>query len=205
MRDFDDKKTIVKEVKEPVKEPEAPVAVKEPIVEKVDERSPLVLVSHDDAYISDRMKSQPKTLDAVLQVKEREYAPGEHRLSLPKELKEYQDRFTFYWINKNKRSIDEALNIRGWILVNKALFPNLPKHLYASSGAVERGSAILGFMAKTKAEAYRRNVHIKSESRKKSNIMLNPPKVLPKGQSGYYKPEDSSGDDDRGYQEGRDF
>ncbi len=69
----------------------------------------LQTMSEEDAYISDRMKSQPTTLDEVRAVKEKKYLPGEHRLSLPKEFKKYKDRFAFRWINKKKRADNQGL------------------------------------------------------------------------------------------------
>jgi hypothetical protein len=144
-----------------------------------------VTLSSEDNYIADRMRSQPKTLEEVLTVKEKQYAPSEHRLSLPKELKAFEDRFAFRWINKKKRAIDDAVDVKGWIIANRALFPSLPKHLFTTSGAIERGDAILGFMALKKAEAIRRAPGEKSAEYIKSHLAKGT-ETLPKGQSGFY-------------------
>ena len=198
------------------KEPMTAVVEKNPVevstektreeIPEIQERPALTLVSDLDAYIVDRIKAQPKTLDEVMLVTEKKYAPGEHRLSLPKELHEYEDRFSFRWINKKKRAIDGAVTLKGWVLVNKALFPNLPKHLFTTNGGVEVGDAILAFMAKVKAEAIRRAPGEKSRGLLKSNPMVSGEvEPLKKGQSGFYKPEDTGEKGIEGLQEGRDF
>lgn len=59
-----------------------------------------ILVSETDAYILDRIKSQPKTLEEVdLQVIEKSMET-QHRLRLPDELKEYQKKYAFCWLFK---------------------------------------------------------------------------------------------------------
>src|SRR3990167_5755620 len=119
----------------------SPETLKEDITKKEEkifepqEAVPFQVMAEEDAYIADRMKSQPKTLEEVFMVKERKYAPGEHRLSLPKELRKYEDRFVFRWLNKKKRAIDDAI-IKGWVLVNRRLFPDVAenaKHLFSTS------------------------------------------------------------------------
>ena len=179
---------------------------------KVQEYPILQTMSEEDAYIHDRMKSQPKTLDEVLMVKEKKYAPGEHRLSLPKELKVYEDKFAFRWINKHKRAVDDAI-IKGWVIVNRRLFPDVAekaKHLFSTSGAIEKGDCILAFMNLEVA------IQIRKAPGEKSNAYLKAAlekgtRPLPKGQSGFYKPEDTGAKEDAGIeeggglQEGRDF
>ncbi len=185
--------------------------VSEQIQEKEEVTPILQVLAEDDRYIADRMKSQPKTLDDVLMVKEKRYAPGEHRLTLPKEFKIYEDRLSFRWINKKKRSIDDAI-IKGWIVVNKTLFPDVAKkskYLFSTNGAVERGDAILACIKKEIAESIRKEPGLKS-SAYLNNQLKKGTQPLPKGQSGFYKPEDSGEKEDesgvgRGLQEGRDF
>ena len=175
------------------------------IFEELQERPPLTIMSGEDVYVADRMKSQPKTIDEVLLVKERKFAPGEHRLSLPKELCEYQDRFAFRWINKKKRAIDDAIDLKGWVIVNKALFPNLPRHSFSTSGGIERGDTILMFMSLKKAEAMRRIPGEKSAQLVKDQLSKGE-ESLPKEQSGFYKPSNTSAEiEDTGLLEGRDF
>lgn len=179
---------------------------------KVQEYPVLQTMSENDAYIHDRMKSQPKTLDEVLMVKEKKYIPGEHRLSLPKEFRVYEDRFVFRWLNKHKRAIDEAI-IKGWVLVNRILFPDVAqkaKHLFSTNGAIEVGTNILAFMKKEIAVQIRKAPGEKSSAMLKSQLSKGEGK-LPEGQSGFYKPEDTTAKEDvgiesgGGLQEGRDF
>ena len=172
----------------------------------------LHVMSEEDRYITDRMKSQPKTLEEVLFVKEKRYVPGEHRLSLPKDLKVYQDRFVFRWINKKKRAVDDSI-LKGWVIVNRTLFPEIAKNssfLFSTSGAIEKGDCILAFMNKEVAEQIRRAPGEKSSAFLKSQLAKGT-QPLPKGQSGFYKPTDTSEKEDAGIeaggglQEGRDF
>lgn len=197
-----------KQETEPIKEV-API-IKEDI--KATEYPILQTMSEEDAYINDRMKSQPQTLDEVLLVKEKKYAPGEHRLSLPKELKSYEKQFAFRWINKHKRAVDDAI-IKGWVIVNRKLFPSVAqraKHLFSTSGAIEKGDAILAFMNKEVAMQIRRAPGEKSSAYLKAQLEKGT-QPLKKGQSGFYKPEDTSEKEDvgieqgGGLQEGRDF
>lgn len=151
----------------------------------------LQVMSEEDAYIADRMKSQPKTLDDILTVKETKYAPGEHRLSLPKEFRPYQDRFGFRWLNKKKRAIDDAI-IKGWVLVNRTLFPDVAKeakHLFSTSGAVEKGDALLACIALHIAESIRKAPSEKSKAVLKSQLDRGKQK-LSKEQSGFYEPKE---------------
>lgn len=212
-KDFKTDKNPVEDVQEEekvgepkVEEPLPVPTIEKSEVEKTASAQPLTLVSNLDAYIANRMVSQPKTLDEIALVKEKKYTPGFHRLSLPKGLGRYKDKFSFRWINKHKRAIDEAY-VKGWVLVNKALFPDVEKHLFTTSGGIEEGDVILGFMSANKAEAIRTAPGIKSNRLMASNPMISEktPK-LNKGQSGFYIPEDSGSDkEEEGYQEGRDF
>lgn len=195
---------------EPIKE-----VVKDEVKEesvKTTEYPILQTMSEEDAYISDRMKSQPKTLDEVLMVKEKKYAPGEHRLSLPKEFKEYEKKFAFRWINKKKRAVDDAI-IKGWVIVNRWLFPEVAKkakHLFSTSGAIEKGDCILAFMSLDVAMQIRRAPGEKSSAYLQAQLAKGT-QPLPKGKSGFYKPEDTGEKEDvgieqgGGLQEGRDF
>ena len=193
------------------KQEKVEVKVTEPIQEKEDTTPILQVLAEDDRYIADRMKSQPKTLDEILTVKEKRYAPGEHRLTLPKEFKVYEDRLAFRWLNKKKRSLDDAI-IKGWVVVNKTIFPDIAKkakYLFSTSGAVEKGDAILACIKKEIAESIRKAPGLKSSAY--LNSQLNKGSTpLPKGQSGFYKPEDTTEKEDdsgvgQGLQEGRDF
>ena len=167
----------------------------EPFVEQQMKPELHLVMAQDDAYISDRIKSQPKSLDEVIFMKEPIYAPNEHRLSLPKELKEFEDRLAFRWINKKKRAIDDAIDLRGWYFVNRITFEKLPGRLFSNSGAIERGDTILMYMPKEKAEALRRIPGEKSTALIKAQLAKGESK-LPKGQSGFYKPTEGVTDDD---------
>lgn len=123
------------------------------IPEKVQQQT--VILSKDDAYISEIMKSQPKTLDDLeVSVTERDN-PNEHRLTLPSEIKKYEDRYVFRWIYKTQRGISEATQLKKWTLVNKTYFTDLPNHFFSSNGAIERGDNILAFIPRKIAEAMR--------------------------------------------------
>lgn len=185
--------------------------VTEVIQEKEDNTPILQVLAEEDRYIADRMKSQPKTLDEILTVKEKRYAPGEHRLTLPKEFKSYEDKLAFRWLNKKKRSLDDAI-IKGWVVVNKTIFPDIAKkskYLFSTSGAVEKGDAILACIKKEIAESIRKAPGLKS-SAYLNNQLNKGTTPLPKGQSGFYKPEATAEKEDetgvgQGLQEGRDF
>ncbi len=168
----------------------------EKIFEPQDKPVFVVGMSEEDSYLVDKMKSQPKSLDEVLMVKERQYAPGEHRLTLPKELKAYENKFTFRWINKKRRAIDEATNI-GWVIVNKTLFPEVAlkaKHLFTTNGAITVGDCVLAFINKDIAIRFKKAPGEKSSAIIKSQLEKGK-KKLNKGESGFYAPETSGGEE----------
>lgn len=148
--------------------------------------SPTVLLSQADAYIHERIKSQPKTLSEVDVKIEETFDPNHHRLSLPRELDSYLKKYTFHWIYKNPRSISEACDIKGWVLVNRTHFDDLPNHLFSVTGSIERGDMILGFMKATRAEKYRSDVALKSSLAVKSRIGAH------KGNPDFYVPSDKT-------------
>ena len=153
--------------------------------EEPKEREPSIILSHEDAYVHDRFKTQPKTLEEVdVQVTEKDLG-SKHQLSLPDELKKYESRYTFHWIFKRKRAIDYSCGVRGWVLVKQSYFPELPKHYFTVSGSFERGDLILGFMPNEKAERIRREPGEKSISQIKGMFDKH------KGDPRYYKPKDS--------------
>lgn len=110
-----------------------------------------VVASERDAYILERIKSQPKTLEEVKVQSPTFDVEGRHRLSLPKELEKFKAEFAFRWIDKDPRMVSHALDERGWTLVTRQYFSNLPKHLFTASGIIERGTAILAFMPEERA------------------------------------------------------
>lgn len=205
---------ITKEAKDETKKEEVKELTKEPTVVIPE---PTLILAEEDAYILDVQKSQPKTLEEVLMVKEKRYVPGEHRLTLPKEIKVFESRFTFRWVNKKKRAVDDA-KIKGWVIVNRVLFSDVAreaKHLFSTSGAIERGDTILMFMSKKIAE------QIRKAPGEKSNQMLKTVKLYktekeeklpspPPDKSGLFTPDNTGEkEDDKGQglglQEGRDF
>lgn len=208
---MDDKNNTAKdsEKEEPVSdfsEPEKKSVKDTPSIEKKDEtinleREKTVVMGQLDSYITERMKSQPKTVDDLLSVKELRH-PSKHRLSLPKELKSYTKEFRFRWIMKDKRAIDESI-YKGWVLVNRALFPNLPPHLFCVSGGIEEGDLILGCISLKLAEA-----RIKA-AQKKSTEMVTSQVRRHETRPEYYKPTLSKEEEENveagDLQEGRDF
>jgi hypothetical protein len=136
----------------------------------------VVQVSELDSQIQDRMKSQPQSLSEI-DIKSTLKDQGMHLLSLPKELEPYSKDYAFYWVGKDKRKIDRALDVRGWVIVNRALFPKLPKHLFSISGAMERGDAILCCMSSKKAELLRKTPQERSAELLKAT--LDKPKTHP--------------------------
>ena len=108
-------------------------------------QKPIVVLSDVDAYIHERMKGQPKTLEDVI-VKDRVVEEGVNRLALPREIKEFEDKFIFRWLNKKKQAIDRACDVVGWTLVNRFYFKRLPDHLFTANGSIERGDTILAFI-----------------------------------------------------------
>jgi hypothetical protein len=164
---------------------------KKTVISTQEQAPTLTIMSQEDAYLADRMKSGPKSLEEVVTVKERHYAPGEHRLSLPSEFKKYEKKLAFRWINKKKRAVDDAIN-KGWAIVNRTLFPDIAKnspYLFSTSGAVERGDAVLAIISLAVAKQIRLAPGEKSMATVKSH--LNKGKVkLPKGKSGFYEPKE---------------
>src|SRR3990167_9191199 len=130
---------------------------------------PTVIMSEEDAYITERVVSQPATLDEVRKTVVYT-ATATNRLSLPDYLERYsydctygpdckahtwkldevlgrwsyghRGEFVFRWIKKVKRAIDHAMNVQGWFFVNRRYFPDAPTHLFSANGGVEQGDVI---------------------------------------------------------------
>jgi len=138
------------------------------IVEKpIEEIRPTVIMTNQDAYIHERMKGQPETLDDVRNIKVEAPDQDKGRLDLPEYFKKFsfdhtKGEFIFYWLNKDKRAIDRGINVRGWLLVNRRYFPDAPKFLFSANGGVEFGDSILVFMQVKKALALREAPGMKS-------------------------------------------
>ena len=161
----------------------------------------LIAANQTDVYIAQLAASQPDTLEGAedrdILVKE-----GHHRLTLATELldlfkkKGYAPR----WIFKDKRALDHAVKQRGWNLVTRVYFPELPDHLFSATGVIEQGDAILGFMPEKKALRLRSEPGLKSMERVK-NLPMEKWKDDPSGER-YYKPDLSSEKDGEQIEQG---
>lgn len=161
------------------KEEEKPVQSGEPTTN--------VLVSDLDAFVLDRMKSQPKSLDEIDVQVVTQRKEGEHRLRLPEELEAYKKKYAFCWIFKRKQAIDEACDLYHWVLCNRAYFPEVAKkapHLFTARGAIERGDNILAFRTHAVDEVMRKAPGIESTERLKNRFKAH------EGDATYYTPED---------------
>ena len=153
-----DLSALKKPVVDPAPEPVKDVAPQQELVKTPsfppETAAPLRIMSEMDSYLADRMKAQPASLDDVAKVTALDDAQAKrHRLSLPSyfETLAYQSPkdpgpYVFRWLFKAKQAIDHALNVTGWLLVNRTYFPDAPKWLFSANGGVEVGDAILAFM-----------------------------------------------------------
>ena len=137
----------------------------EPTPAKAEPEGQRILLSATDAYVADRLKSQPNELSGVDIRVEDKKDPTKHRLSLPDEIVAFEKKYTFKWLMKNKQNLDYACDVRGWVLVNRTYFPGLPRHLFSVNGSIERGDAILAFIKKEIADHMRREPSDKSHDR----------------------------------------
>lgn len=146
-----------------------PVAVKEVVTKTV-------LMTELDSYIKERSDTQP----TVEEVRTRLPQLDRNRLSLPKELEHYsydhvrpdgsRGQFVFRWVWKEKRAVDGALNVRGWIFVNRTGFKDLPRFLFSTTGCIEEGDSILMYMPWKQAIAIRTEPARVSKERLNSTI-----------------------------------
>ena len=139
--------------------------------------NPVVIMTEMDSIVSQRINSQPKSLAEIEEASSKilDLQGDEvHRLSLPLEVEKFsfdctrgskcqvhrrdesgkilhRGKFIFRWQFKEKRALDHAMNVKGWFLVNKAYFPDFPRHLYSVNGGIEIGDSILSFMPFEKA------------------------------------------------------
>lgn len=154
--------------------------------------SPTVLLSQADAYIHERIKSQVKTREELDVKIEEKFDANHHRLTLPKELDKFMKKYAFHWIFKKEQAISEACDVKGWVIVNKTHFPELPNHLFSVTGCIERGDLLLGFMKLERAERMRAEPGIRSREEIKARLGAH------KGNPDFYVPsaagEDTDGD-----------
>ena len=148
----------------------------------------LIAANKEDVYIAQLAASQPDTLeeaeDRTISVKE-----GHHRLTLSTELQEMFKKkgYAPRWIYKDKRALDHAVKQRGWNLVTRVYFPDLPDHLFSATGVIEQGDSILGFMPEKKALKLRTEPGLRSMERVK-NLPIEKWKDDP-SEERYYKPK----------------
>lgn len=149
---------------------------------------PVIIQTEIDAYISDAMRGGPQKPDDI-QV--RDYTPetSKHRMSLPRELdRKYGKKYAFRWVNKDKRMVDRALYVRKWLIANRMLFPDMPKHLFTANGTIENGDTILCFMPIEAAERLRKAPGEQSLERVKQLPMEKWRGHEGNSKSPYYKP-----------------
>lgn len=175
----------IKESKE-IKEPAKVEAIKPNPVESAE---PVVLVSEMDAYIHERMKGQPRTMEEIDTKVMKNYDEPQNILAIPKELSKLEDKYSFCWISKKKRSIDEYIDVLEFSFVNRALFPNLPKHLFTANGSIERGDLILAFLPIKQAEALRNRPGEISREKVKSTLVQDLDRWKDTGDEKFYKPD----------------
>lgn len=60
-------------------------------------------------------------------------------------------KYIFRWLNSNPKALDPNIDVNGWAIVNKSLFPECPDIHFSISGGVRNGDAILGVMPVAKA------------------------------------------------------
>jgi hypothetical protein len=177
-------------------EPEEKVAEK--VVDAIKEERKVertVLVSELDAYVSELMKEGPQTIDEVpVSVREVEKDDIYNILELPQEVKKYEDKFSFCWVSKKKRSIDEYRSVLEFLFVNKRFFPDLPDRLFTANGSIERGDLILMFISKERAKALRDEPIKKSQERIANLPVQDLEKWQDRGKR-YYKPDVGASED----------
>ena len=124
--------------------------------------SSTVIMTNQDAYLHERMKSQPASLDEIARMEVKDVQDTRNRLDLPPYLKplsydhtQGKGQFIFRWIYNKKQAVDHATVVKGWFLVNRRYFPDAPAHLWSANGGIEEGDAILSFMRAEQALALR--------------------------------------------------
>lgn len=184
------------EKKEEIKEEkiETPVvkAKEVDVEETIPPQSPqtFVIKTELDAYVNERLIGQPKTLEEVQAKDVSDDSLTMHMLKLPKSIQKALDdrELVPHWINKDKRMIDRALDVRGWTLFTRTFFPRLPRHYFTANGTVEMGDCILGFMPANKAEILRKRPGKISQERVQNLPIEAYKQSRGEEKIGYYKP-----------------
>lgn len=157
---------------------------------------PVVLVSENDAYIHQRMREMPQS-EAEIDIKVQTLSDGvRNPLEHPKEIKKYYKKYDFLWSRKDKRSLDENLDIYGYNFVNPRFFPDVPRYLFTANGSIERGDLILLFISKSKAESIRQRPIKLSEERVKSTLVKPLNEEWEDRGENYYKPDKGVAEND---------
>lgn len=125
----------------------------------------LVIHSELDAFMIDRIKSQPQSLEEIDSEVIVTSDKVKHQLSLPDELKPYEEKYAFCWIFKRKQAIDEACDIYHYKFANRLYFSDLPDHLFSARGIMERGDNVLMFRPKKIDQEMRKVPGIESTNR----------------------------------------
>lgn len=99
-----------------IEEPKAETPKSEPQAQSI------VVKTELDSYIHERLKSQPTKLEDLDVRVKNDSSEYDRVLSLPKSLEKHTNKYTFRWINKQKRALDRAIDVIGWVIVNRALF-----------------------------------------------------------------------------------
>lgn len=140
-----------------VKKEESKAESKAEVLKEIKTNTTMIAANPTDVYIAQIVESQPRTLEAIEVIAPDKLEDSRHRLKLPKEVEAIFKKkgFTPRWIYKAKQSIDWAVKQRGWTLVTRVYFPDLPDDLFSATGVIENGDAILGFMPNKRADFLR--------------------------------------------------
>lgn len=185
--------TVVEEKVEPLKT--TPLPESQPYVAP----QKTVIMTELDSQIFDKVRTQTDNIDVAINRRE---SGGLHRLSLPIDFEQYsydctrgdtctihskdkkgqvisgRGKYTFRWVYKHKRAIDEATNVSGWLFSSQSFFPSVNPILFSSSGVVEEGDNILCFMPHEKAERIR--LYPRERSQELLRGRMTPSKKSPK-------------------------
>ena len=239
---------VVPETPVAVVEP-TPAPKQEPVVSapKVERAKPTVVMTQVDSYLHEVISAQPDAMEKILPGTTLSVTDdfGLHRMSLPEffEKMSYdctrgngckihakdengkltnKGKFIFRWLLKDKRAIDYAKNVRGWLIVSQVMadFRDAPQTLFNAHGGVEVGDAVLAVLPMERALRFRRLPAEISRERLKGQITPSKTKagkVLLTGNPDsehIYEPDSSADEKETGdgtastpgsLQEGRDF
>lgn len=150
----------------------------------------LVIKTEIDAYVASRLKSQPQSVAEIQATDIKENSSATNILKLPDSVQNALDRKNLVprWLNKDKRAIDRALDVRRWVIVNRTLFPHLPRHYFTANGTIENGDLILACMSKERADTLRKIPGERSSEKTKDLPMNRWRQSSGSEKIGYYKP-----------------